>query len=194
MLIEKGRQETTWTVLRRFGYNQQFELNTASPAIAEESKRMPSQRAIHFIRMLFKKLDTQNGGKLNPNTIQNNLFSTDPWTEPFDFPACLLSSDNFITEKTFIDMWTLHCILDPNSYLNTLNYLGFTYHHTGQSPFSSHESNVLEIVLKGHVDRVWEKLTDVGRIPKVGIKCFDNGNYIIVSNPSLYSLLHLVVY
>lgn len=188
VLIEKGRQETTWMVLRKFGYNQHLELNATSPTIAKTSKRVPSQRAVHFIRMLFKKLDTRNKGKLTPDAIQSDAFLADPWTDPFDFPTCLLSPDNFITEKTFIDMWTLHCIVDPNSYLNALNYLGFNYHHTGQSAFSTHESNVLEIVLKGHVDRVWEKLTGVEGMPRTGIKSFENGSYIIVLNCPPHSL------
>ena len=79
-------------------------------------------------------------------------------------------------------MWTLHCILDPNSYSNALNYLGFAYHHVGQSPFSSHESKVLEVVLKGHVERVWNKLTGMERMTRMGIKRLEDGSHLIVSN------------
>ena len=148
---------------------------------ANGGKRTPSQRAIHFIRMLFKRLDTEGTGKLDPNVIRSSLFFTDPWTETFDFPDCLLSPDDFVSEKMFIDMWTLHCIVDSDSYLSALYHLGFNYHHAGQSPFSSHESSILEIVLKGHVEKVWQKLTGVERVPRIGIKSLDDGNHIIVT-------------
>ena len=95
-LIEKGRQETTWTVLRRFGYNQQFELATVSHDIDKGSgKRVPSQRAVHFIQILFKRLDTHTQRNTSmPVPLGGCLFFTDPWTEAFEFPACLFIPNN----------------------------------------------------------------------------------------------------
>lgn len=49
LFIEKGRLETTWTVLRKFGYNNDIRL--ADELIPSPTKRTPDQ--VIFIEFLF---------------------------------------------------------------------------------------------------------------------------------------------
>uniref|UniRef100_A0A0E0D8L3 Mitochondrial Rho GTPase n=1 Tax=Oryza meridionalis TaxID=40149 RepID=A0A0E0D8L3_9ORYZ len=85
LFIEKGRLETTWTVLRKFGYDNEIKLrDDLIPTI----KRAPDQtleltgQAIDFLRGIFNMFDTDNDDALLPAEL-DDLFSTapeNPWS------------------------------------------------------------------------------------------------------------------
>ncbi|XP_010456750.1 PREDICTED: mitochondrial Rho GTPase 1-like [Camelina sativa] len=114
LFIEKGRLETTWTVLRKFGYNNDIRL-------AEELlpsslfKRAPDQSfeltnvAIEFLKGMYALFDDDKDNNLRPQEIED-LFSTapeSPWKEsPYEDAAEKtalggLSFDAFLSMKVF---------------------------------------------------------------------------------------------
>ncbi|EXB39367.1 Mitochondrial Rho GTPase 1 [Morus notabilis] len=64
LFIEKGRLETTWAVLRKFGYNNDLKLR--DDFLPVPSKRYPDQtmeltsEAVEFLRGIFRLFDTDN--------------------------------------------------------------------------------------------------------------------------------------
>ncbi|CAH8299727.1 unnamed protein product [Eruca vesicaria subsp. sativa] len=95
LFIEKGRLETTWTVLRKFGYNNDIRLadELLPPSLF---KRTPDQSveltdvAIEFLKGVFMMFDDDEDNNLRPQEIED-LFSTapeSPWKDaPYDGAA-----------------------------------------------------------------------------------------------------------
>ncbi|CAH8324559.1 unnamed protein product [Eruca vesicaria subsp. sativa] len=88
LFIEKWRLETTWTVLRKFGYNNDIRLadELLPPSLF---KRAPDQSielmdvAIDFLKGMYVLFDDDGDNNLRPQEIED-LFSTapkSPWTE-----------------------------------------------------------------------------------------------------------------
>ncbi|CAN1246875.1 Mitochondrial Rho GTPase 2 [Linum grandiflorum] len=81
LFIDKGRHETTWAVLRRFGYGDNLELR--DDGLPLPSKHAPDQsielktEAIDFLRGTFRLFDIDNHGALRPSEL-DELFSTAP--------------------------------------------------------------------------------------------------------------------
>ncbi|ONM10702.1 Mitochondrial Rho GTPase 1 [Zea mays] len=81
LFIEKGRLETTWTVLRKFGYDNDIKLR--DDLIAMPIKRAPDQtlemtsEVVDFLRGIFNMFDIDNDGALLPTELED-LFSTAP--------------------------------------------------------------------------------------------------------------------
>ncbi|PKI51550.1 hypothetical protein CRG98_028110, partial [Punica granatum] len=83
-----GRLETTWTVLRKFGYDNDIKLS--EDLIPSSSyRRGPDQSveltndAIDFLKGIFELFDGDNDGALRPQEIED-IFSTAPecpWNE-----------------------------------------------------------------------------------------------------------------
>ncbi|KAI7743263.1 hypothetical protein M8C21_017935 [Ambrosia artemisiifolia] len=87
LFIEKGRLETTWTVLRKFGYNDDIELRRENLPVP--SKKAPDQsveltsEALDFLMGIFSLFDSNNDGALQDSEL-DELFSTapeSPWDE-----------------------------------------------------------------------------------------------------------------
>lgn len=81
LFIQKGRNETTWTVLRKFGYDDKLnmskeylfpQINVSSGCTTELSFK-----GQQFFTTLFQRHDKDRDGALSPNEIEN-LFSTCP--------------------------------------------------------------------------------------------------------------------
>nr|XP_016501670.1 PREDICTED: mitochondrial Rho GTPase 1-like isoform X2 [Nicotiana tabacum] len=81
LFIEKGRLETTWTVLRKFGYNDEIKLKDDYLSIP--FKKAPDQsleltsEAVEFLKGVFSTFDTDKDGVLR-NSELDDLFSTAP--------------------------------------------------------------------------------------------------------------------
>ncbi|KAL6500461.1 hypothetical protein OROHE_025827 [Orobanche hederae] len=87
LLIEKGPRETTWIVLRKFGYTDDIKL--ADDLIPlPPLKRAPdhaelTNEAINFLETVFDEFDSDRDGTLQPRELEE-LFSTapeSPWIE-----------------------------------------------------------------------------------------------------------------
>ncbi|KAJ7977981.1 Mitochondrial Rho GTPase [Quillaja saponaria] len=107
LFIEKGRLETTWNVLRIFGYDNDIKLS--DHLIPASFKRAPDQsleltnEAIEFLKGIF---DSPWIGPPFLDTAERNAFGG-------------LSFDVFLTE------WALMTLLDPAYTVENLIYIGY---------------------------------------------------------------------
>ncbi|KAG0466828.1 hypothetical protein HPP92_017817 [Vanilla planifolia] len=132
LFIEKGRLETTWTVLRKFGYDNELKLR--DDLLPTTLKRAPDQsmelteEAIEFLRGIFTMFDTDNDGALRPADIED-LFSTAPDSPWSDYPYKDATERNVLgglSLEGFLSQWVLMTLFDPASALANLIYIGYT--------------------------------------------------------------------
>lgn len=85
LFIQRGRNETTWAVLRRFGYNENLEMSKEylfpQIKIPPGSSTELSHRGQQFLMSLFERSDKDNDGALSPEEFKR-VFSACP-SPPF---------------------------------------------------------------------------------------------------------------
>ncbi|WCJ21523.1 Mitochondrial Rho GTPase 1 [Euphorbia peplus] len=131
LFIDKGRIETTWAVLRKFGYDDELKLR--DDLLPVPYKHAPDQsieltsEAVEFVRGIFRLYDIDNHGALRPAEL-DELFSTapaNPWSEaPYKFAAERTTQGN-LTLNSFLSEWKLMTVLDPKESLANLIYAGY---------------------------------------------------------------------
>ncbi|KAK8635926.1 hypothetical protein V6N13_004638 [Hibiscus sabdariffa] len=131
LLIEKGRLETTWAVLRKFGYNDELKLR--DDILPVPTKHAPDQcveltnEAIDFLHGIFRLYDSDNDGSLKPSEF-DDIFVTapeSPWTvEPYVDAAERTPQGN-LTLNGFLSEWALTTSLDPALSLANLICIGY---------------------------------------------------------------------
>ncbi|KAG2316552.1 hypothetical protein Bca52824_019674 [Brassica carinata] len=132
LFIEKGRLETTWTVLRKFGYNNDVRLadEWLPPSLF---KRAPDQSveltdvAIEFLKEKYMLFDADGDNNLKPQEIED-LFSTapeSPWKEaPYEDAAEKISLGG-LSSDAFLSLWSLMTLLEPARSVEHLICIGF---------------------------------------------------------------------
>ncbi|XP_055678544.1 mitochondrial Rho GTPase isoform X5 [Lutzomyia longipalpis] len=133
LFIQRGRNETTWAVLRRFGYNEHLEMSKEylHPAVKVPpgSSTELSHRGQQFLTALFERSDRDGDGALSPEEFKN-LFSACPnvpWMS--DVKWTVSTNDNgFLTLHGWISRWALMTLVDLPKTLEYLAYLGFNVH------------------------------------------------------------------
>ncbi|CAA7401611.1 unnamed protein product [Spirodela intermedia] len=132
LFIEKGRLETTWTVLRKFGYDNDITLRDDLLPLA--FKRAPDQSveltnvAVEFLKGIFYMFDIDSDGALSPAEL-DDLFSTapeNPWAEGPCKDAAEKNVLGGLSLEGFLSEWALMTLLDPVSSLANLIYVGYT--------------------------------------------------------------------
>ncbi|XP_008790947.2 mitochondrial Rho GTPase 1 [Phoenix dactylifera] len=132
LFIEKGRLETTWTVLRKFGYDDDIKLR--DDLLPLTFKRAPDQsveltnEAVEFLKGVFFMFDIDNDGALRPAELED-LFSTapeSPWSEPPYKDAAEKNVLGGLSLEGFLSEWALMTLLDPAGSLANLIYIGYT--------------------------------------------------------------------
>nr|CAD7265353.1 unnamed protein product [Timema shepardi] len=144
LFIQRGRNETTWAVLRKFGYNDnlqitkeylhpRFKTNYLESGLSCRSIRVPagcttelSLKGQHFVSTLFERYDKDRDGALSPAEV-NNLFTPCPaplWGPDFHRTVAT-NSQGWITQQGFMCQWVLVTLLDLNRALEYLAYLGY---------------------------------------------------------------------
>ncbi|KAL3647887.1 Mitochondrial Rho GTPase 1 [Castilleja foliolosa] len=130
LFIEKGRIETTWTVLRKFGYNDELKLREDYLSIP--NKKAPDQsveltsEAVEFLKGIFSTFDDDKDGVLRENDLED-LFSTapeSPWDEPPYKDAVERTPLRGISLSGFLSEWALMTLLDPAQSVANLIYVG----------------------------------------------------------------------
>uniref|UniRef100_A0A0D3E136 Mitochondrial Rho GTPase n=2 Tax=Brassica oleracea var. oleracea TaxID=109376 RepID=A0A0D3E136_BRAOL len=132
LFIEKGRLETTWTVLRKFGYNNDIRLadELLPPSLF---KRAPDQSvelpdvAIEFLKGKYMLFDADGDNNLRPQEIED-LFSTapeSPWKEAPYEDAAEKTALGGLSSDAFLSMWSLMTLLEPARSVEHLIYIGF---------------------------------------------------------------------
>ncbi|XP_076053161.1 mitochondrial Rho GTPase isoform X2 [Oratosquilla oratoria] len=130
LFIQRGRHETTWTVVRRFGYNDNLQLRKdylfphirVPPGCSTEL----NHSGYSFLTSLFEKYDKDQDGALSPQELVD-LFSTCPvmpWG-PDVSHSVHVNEKGWITLQGFLAQWTLWTSLDVHRTLEYLAYLGF---------------------------------------------------------------------
>uniref|UniRef100_A0A0D6R7H1 Mitochondrial Rho GTPase n=1 Tax=Araucaria cunninghamii TaxID=56994 RepID=A0A0D6R7H1_ARACU len=132
LFIEKGRLETTWTVLRKFGYDDEIKLRDDLLSTAQ-FKRAPDQsieltnEAVEFLKGVFSLFDIDGDGALRPPELED-LFSTapaSPWEEGSYKDAMEKNDLGAVTLNGFLSQWALMTLLDPIKSLASLIYIGY---------------------------------------------------------------------
>ncbi|PPS04724.1 hypothetical protein GOBAR_AA15914 [Gossypium barbadense] len=155
LFIEKGRLETTWTVLRKFGYNNDIKLS--DDLIPYSSfKRAPDQsveltnEAIEFLKGVYELFDSDLDNNLRPIEVED-VFSTapekygsqfeihffnfllldcnptesGPWNDAPYKDAAEKTALGGLSLDAFLSEWALMTLLDPARSLENLIYIGY---------------------------------------------------------------------
>ena len=137
LFIQRGRHETTWTVLRKFGYNDSVELEKEylhPPLDIPDGCSVELTRsAYRFLHYLFDKHDVDGDEALSPSELEN-MFSICPSMVPevFDKKFLLNSVETnevgWVTLSGFLSIWTLMTHVEPKLTLKYLALFGYNIH------------------------------------------------------------------
>ncbi|XP_066239122.1 mitochondrial Rho GTPase 2 isoform X4 [Saccopteryx leptura] len=129
LFIQRGRHETTWTILRRFGYSDTLELSTdylfpplhVPAGCSTELNHFGYQ----FVQRVFEKHDQDHDGALSLVELQElfSVFPAAPWG-----PQLLRevrTEAGRLTLHGYLCQWTLVTYLDVQHCLEHLGYLGY---------------------------------------------------------------------
>uniref|UniRef100_A0A9J7X0W6 Ras homolog family member T2 n=1 Tax=Cyprinus carpio carpio TaxID=630221 RepID=A0A9J7X0W6_CYPCA len=110
LFIQRGRHETTWTILRKFGYDDTLELTDdylypplrVSVGCTTELNHLGHQ----FLQKLFDKYDEDKDSALSPAELKN-LFSVLPYMPwgPEVYSNVPLSDDIYISQHGYFCQW-----------------------------------------------------------------------------------------
>ncbi|XP_017895458.1 PREDICTED: mitochondrial Rho GTPase 2 isoform X2 [Capra hircus] len=129
LFIQRGRHETTWTILRRFGYGDSLELTAdyLCPPL-----RVPSgcstelnHRGYQFVQRMFEKHDQDRDGALSPAELQSlfSVFPAAPWGP--QLPSTVRTKAERLPLHGYLCQWTLVTYLDVQRSLEHLGHLGY---------------------------------------------------------------------
>ncbi|KAK9890923.1 hypothetical protein WA026_012264 [Henosepilachna vigintioctopunctata] len=130
LFIQRGRNETTWAVLRRFGYNDRLQM---AKEYLFPTLRVPSgcttelsHRGQHFLTHLFQRFDKDKDMSLSPTEFEE-MFSTcptPPW--PADVGEIVPTNEKgWISFQGYICQWALMTLVDLPKTFEYLAYLGY---------------------------------------------------------------------
>ncbi|XP_012515061.1 PREDICTED: mitochondrial Rho GTPase 2 isoform X3 [Propithecus coquereli] len=129
LFIQRGRHETTWTILRRFGYSDTLELTAdylypplhVPPGCSTELNHLGHQ----FVQRVFEKHDQDCDGALSPAELQSlfSVFPATPWGPELLGTVC--TEAGWLPLHGYLCQWTLLTYLDVQRCLGHLGYLGY---------------------------------------------------------------------
>ncbi|KAK5905810.1 hypothetical protein CgunFtcFv8_001733 [Champsocephalus gunnari] len=115
LFIQRGRHETTWTILRKFGYDDNLELTDdfLYPKIQVPVGCTTELNPLgyQFLQRLFDKYDEDKDSALSPAELRNLFFPT--------------TDDGYISNHGYRCQWTLSAYFDIHRCLEHLGYLGY---------------------------------------------------------------------
>jgi Ras family protein T1 len=133
LFIQRGRLETTWTVLRTFGYGSDL---TLEDSFVKPNFPVPSDCSVElsphgyqFLTDVFEAHDKDHDGALSKKELEN-LFLTapdakHPWTGT-DFPHTTITDEHdAVTLQGWLAQWSMTTLLDHPTTLAYLAYLGY---------------------------------------------------------------------
>jgi len=126
IFIQQGRMETTWTVLRQFGYGESLDLREDFLSqrfdVPYDCSVELSPLGNQFLTDIFEAYDKDNDGALSQSELED-LFSTspgNPWRAQ-GFPDTTITDDQGrVTLQGWLAQWSMTTLLDPKL---TLNYM-----------------------------------------------------------------------
>ncbi|WWD20979.1 mitochondrial Rho GTPase 1 [Kwoniella shandongensis] len=132
IFIQQGRMETTWTVLRKFGYGEGLDLRedflTPRFDVPYDCSVELSPLGNQFLTDIFEAYDKDQDGALSQSEL-DDLFSTspgNPWLSQ-GFPDTTITDDmGRVTLQGWLAQWSMTTLLDHRTTLNYLAYLGYS--------------------------------------------------------------------
>uniref|UniRef100_A0A3P9HKS5 Mitochondrial Rho GTPase n=1 Tax=Oryzias latipes TaxID=8090 RepID=A0A3P9HKS5_ORYLA len=131
LFIQRGRHETTWTVLRRFGYDDDLELNQdylfPPLKVPPDCTTELNYNAYLFLQSVFDKHDKDRDCALSPEELEDlfDVFPYMPWGADVNNTVCT-NERGWITYQGYLSQWTLTTYLDVQRCLEYLGYLGYS--------------------------------------------------------------------
>ncbi|XP_055758892.1 mitochondrial Rho GTPase 1-A-like isoform X3 [Salvelinus fontinalis] len=132
LFIQRGRHETTWTVLRRFGYDDDLELHQdylfpLTLKIPPDCTTELNHNAYLFLQSVFDKHDKDRDCALSPEELKDlfDVFPYMPWGPDVNNTVCT-NNEGWITYQGYLSQWTLTTYLDVQRCLEYLGYLGYS--------------------------------------------------------------------
>uniref|UniRef100_A0A673VVI5 Mitochondrial Rho GTPase n=1 Tax=Salmo trutta TaxID=8032 RepID=A0A673VVI5_SALTR len=131
LFIQRGRHETTWTVLRRFGYDDDLELHQEYLfpllKIPADCTTELNHNAYLFLQSVFDKHDKDRDCALSPDEVKDlfKVFPYMPWGPDVNNTVCT-NDQGWITYQGYLSQWTLTTYLDVQRCLEYLGYLGYS--------------------------------------------------------------------
>lgn len=131
IFIQKGRMETTWRILRSFGYGDDLVLAqdflVPLSSLSKGGAVELSRDGYAFFTELFQSFDVDKDGALNIKEL-SALFSTspgNPWTDS-GFPnSTITNASDAVTLQGFLAQWSMTTLFDYTITLAYLAYLGY---------------------------------------------------------------------
>ncbi|XP_018340566.1 PREDICTED: mitochondrial Rho GTPase isoform X2 [Trachymyrmex septentrionalis] len=134
LFIQRGRNETTWAVLRKFGYNNELQM---SKEYIHPSLKIPSgcstelsHKGQEFLTLLFMQHDRDRDGALSPLEMES-LFSRclfPPWGDEYKYTVAT-NEKGWITFQGYMCQWTLLTLTNVRKTLEYMAYLGYNMYH-----------------------------------------------------------------
>uniref|UniRef100_A0A8C1F823 Mitochondrial Rho GTPase n=1 Tax=Cyprinus carpio carpio TaxID=630221 RepID=A0A8C1F823_CYPCA len=131
LFIQRGRHETTWTVLRRFGHDDDLELTQdylfPLLKIPPDCTTELNHNAYLFLQSVFDKHDKDRDCALSPDELKDlfKVFPYMPWGPDVNNTVCT-NEQGWITYQGYLSQWTLTTYLDVQRCLEYLGYLGYS--------------------------------------------------------------------
>uniref|UniRef100_A0A672M2V5 Mitochondrial Rho GTPase n=1 Tax=Sinocyclocheilus grahami TaxID=75366 RepID=A0A672M2V5_SINGR len=129
LFIQRGRHETTWAVLRRFGYDDDLELHQdylfPLLKIPPDCTTELNHNAYLFLQSVFDKHDKDRDCALSPEELMDlfDVFPYVPWGLDVNSTVCT-NDQGWITYQGYLSQLTTY--LDVQRCLEYLGYLGYS--------------------------------------------------------------------
>ncbi|KAH9480307.1 ERMES complex Ca(2+)-binding regulatory GTPase gem1 [Psilocybe cubensis] len=131
IFIQRGRLETTWTVLRKFGYGEDLRLSEGFLLpkfdVPADCSVELSPLGYKFFTDIFEVFDKDQDGALKESELEQ-VFSTspgNPWAAQ-KFPDTTLSDETgAVTLQGWLAQWSMTTLLDHKTTLAYLAHLGY---------------------------------------------------------------------
>uniref|UniRef100_A0A061RX14 Ras homolog gene family, member T1 n=1 Tax=Tetraselmis sp. GSL018 TaxID=582737 RepID=A0A061RX14_9CHLO len=133
LFIQRGRIETTWAVLRSYGYDDDLTLkdeilDSVSFAASPDQVVELTDTAREFLGSCFQSCDQDRDGALSAHELEL-VFSTapfNPWALPeWDRVLAETGSSGALTFKGFLAKWAYMTMKEPRTSLANILYLGY---------------------------------------------------------------------
>ncbi|XP_075220064.1 mitochondrial Rho GTPase-like isoform X2 [Lycorma delicatula] len=158
LFLQRGRSNTTWAVLRNFGYNDHLRMDSR---YLYPKLHVPSgcttelnYKGQQFFTSLFERFDRDKDGALSP-CEQEHLFSICP-SQPWGSEIVHIvptNSQGWITAQGFLCFWILTTLHDPNTTLEYLAHLGYVITE------SENQTSAIQVTREKHVDLIKKQST-----------------------------------
>jgi len=138
LFIQRGRHETTWTILRKFGYADDLAIQPDQlirPLTVEPGSTVElTQSGVEFLTLLFASHDLDLDQALSPGELVAlfSVCSTMPWG-PGVYHQVATNKRGWLGLAAYLARWHLMAFEDHELCAHLLAQLGYDYHATGSA-------------------------------------------------------------